>query len=352
MRAESQWWNSLPGTPSDVISVLNRVRDSFEQAAITTGPSEVRSYLNQAVGVLQQKNGRIILSTAPKGQFLLGLSKRFPDCVHGACSYLSGVVESTYPGNPNYLGGIVAAVLYINPDAVSAAAAAQVQAFELERANIEDFRNRLASEWSDPLEKNRGEFQNEHADVNAQLKDSASTFASSHAGWGKQIEGLETLYKEKLRLEQPAKYWKDLEDTYTQQGRWWAVTTIAITGVLVTLVGLFVYNPPALLNSAAFTLSGFKGAVALGAGVSMLIYLINILARMWTSSLHLARDARERYQLTHVYLALAKDGAVSEKDKEIVLSALFSRADTGLLKHDASPELPLAAIATALRNRP
>ena len=81
----------------------------------------------------------------------------------------------------------------------------------------------------------------------------------------------------------------------------------------------------------------------------MVIYFINMISRVAMSAFHLARDARERYQLTHVFLALAKDKAVSEEDRKIVLTALFSRADTGLLKHDASPTLPLAAILEAAK---
>jgi hypothetical protein len=42
-----------------------------------------------------------------------------------------------------------------------------------------------------------------------------------------------------------------------------------------------------------------------------------------------------------VYLALIKEGAIEPKDREIILSALFSRSDTGLLKGDSAPTLPM-----------
>lgn len=76
-----------------------------------------------------------------------------------------------------------------------------------------------------------------------------------------------------------------------------------------------------------------------------MIFLINLFAKYATSAFHLARDARERYQLTHVYLALRNDKAVEDEDRHIILAALFSRADTGLLRHEGSPALPTAAIA-------
>ena len=66
--------------------------------------------------------------------------------------------------------------------------------------------------------------------------------------------------------------------------------------------------------------------------------------KLATSSYHLARGARERYQLTYIFLALIKENAMEQKDREIVLTALFSRSDTGLLKHDASPSFPASGI--------
>ena len=51
--------------------------------------------------------------------------------------------------------------------------------------------------------------------------------------------------------------------------------------------------------------------------------------------------------------ALLKDGAVSDKERELVLSALFSRSDTGLLKGDSSPEMPsVYAISDPGKNNP
>ena len=53
------------------------------------------------------------------------------------------------------------------------------------------------------------------------------------------------------------------------------------------------YNPPSVFNDTKVTLSGIKGAVLIGAGISMMIYLVNLFVRLCISSFHLARDARE-----------------------------------------------------------
>lgn len=86
--------------------------------------------------------------------------------------------------------------------------------------------------------------------------------------------------------------------------------------------------------------SALRNTALIAAAVSSLLYLASFFMRLSISSYHLARDARERLQLTHVFLALIKDGAVDPKDREVVLQAVFSRADTGLLKGDSSPTMP------------
>ena len=58
------------------------------------------------------------------------------------------------------------------------------------------------------------------------------------------------------------------------------------------------------------------------------------------SSYHLARDAKEREQLTYFYLSLINEKAVTDSERELVITSLFSRSDTGLLKGDSSPEIP------------
>jgi hypothetical protein len=77
--------------------------------------------------------------------------------------------------------------------------------------------------------------------------------------------------------------------------------------------------------------------------LSILIYGIKTLNKVTFSSFHLARDAEERYQLTHVYLALINEKALEKEDRLLVMQSLFSRADTGLLKEDSSPSMPGAA---------
>lgn len=60
---------------------------------------------------------------------------------------------------------------------------------------------------------------------------------------------------------------------------------------------------------------------------------------------HLGVDARSRESMAHTYLALLdNDGATDEKDRAIVLAALFRPVTDGLVKDDALPLISPAAI--------
>jgi hypothetical protein len=174
-----------------------------------------------------------------------------------------------------------------------------------------------------------------------------------NTNWQQQFTDLSAAYREKLRLEDPAKYWGELERKYVVQGRIWIAATAAVVIALARWVSVLVYQPPDIFKEDKFTLSGIKGAILVAAGVAGFLYLINLVVKVVTSSYHLAPDARERLQLTHVFLALIKEGAIEAKDGEIILSALFSRSDTGLLRNDSGPTLPtpLGSILESLRGK-
>ena len=113
------------------------------------------------------------------------------------------------------------------------------------------------------------------------------------------------------------------------------------------------YNlPERLINNDTFSHQNLKGTIILAVIVSVFVYLIRLFVKLSTSAYHLSRDAKERHQLTYFYLALINDNdkTVSEKEREIILNSLFSRADTGLLKGDSTPAFPGGMLETILKN--
>lgn len=161
-------------------------------------------------------------------------------------------------------------------------------------------------------------------------------------GAKKKVSDLEHTYEELLRLKKPAEYWKTRATTLKKEGWkaiYWLIGLVAFACVTLYLL-LWLTPEGMLLSFIKGNAQAIKWSVVYITFISFLAFGIRALNKVAFSSFHLARDAEEREQLTYVYLALIKDNAADEKDKNLIMQSLFSRADTGLLKDDSGPTMP------------
>jgi uncharacterized protein DUF6161 len=158
--------------------------------------------------------------------------------------------------------------------------------------------------------------------------------------WQQKIEHLEDTYQEKLRLEKPAKYWGDKAESYFWQGIVWSVLLALL--LIGGIIGFgFLFNNWLIAYDSNIDLNSLQGMILFITTLSIYAFSIKALSKMAFSSFHLQRDAEEREQLTHVYLALTHEkDELDTEARNIVLQALFSRADTGLLSRDSAPTMP------------
>lgn len=194
--------------------------------------------------------------------------------------------------------------------------------------------------FKDQFETWRGDFQKEQKD-----------WLEKHQN---EVENLENAYGELLQLAKPAEYWRERAKTFRTRNKWWLAFASLVTVGLLAILIVVLYSPPEAFSHSLFNGDplAIKGLVLFVAIISFGGYLLHLFVKLSTSSLHLARDAEEREQLTHVFLALLKNEAITPDDRNIVLQALFSRADTGLLKDDGGPTMPgLTQILGKMVNR-
>ena len=159
-----------------------------------------------------------------------------------------------------------------------------------------------------------------------------------------KITALEAAYSKKLQLEGPAQHWKKLSQFYLGWGWGLLALSLLLGGATVgSLLWLLVQSDTLpIFNESKFSLSTIRASLILIAATSMAGYLLHLFTKLAISCFHLSRDYRERFQLTNVFLALLRDGDVKCDDqvKQIVMQALFSRSDTGLLKGEHSFMMP------------
>ncbi|MGH2306323.1 DUF6161 domain-containing protein [Aliarcobacter sp. ERUVET-8] len=233
-----------------------------------------------------------------------------------------------------------------------------------EEKSYEGLRNKLESETTNiiskvnGLENNINELKDKakqylinekklYFKSNKKNKQSFNTFMNECKT---EIKDLEKTYHEKLRLEKPASYWNKKALTYRNQGILWS----GVLGILL-LIGLLEFSSFFTdwlkADSKSLKLNSLQGAVLFITIVTIYAISIKTISKLVFSSFHLQRDAEEREQLTHVYLSLINEnGAIDEESRKIVLQALFSRADSGLLHKDSNPTMPgITELAKATR---
>ena len=204
---------------------------------------------------------------------------------------------------------------------------------------FDDSKNKV-SEWrqsvADDSERRHKAIKKVSIRNQKQLK---SAFDSQMDSWKKRVDELETLYEEKLRLKKPAQYWKAAAKKYASQGIIFIVSTLLLVAIAAMMV-LHLFELWLIGSDSMFSVKTVQGATLFAAMAALFAFAIRATTRLAFSSFHLMRDAEEREQLTYLYLSLINESAVEKDSRDIVLQALFSRSETGLLANENGPTMP------------
>ncbi len=197
--------------------------------------------------------------------------------------------------------------------------------------------------------KNQREHEaNKHKE---QLSGHSSQFDGQLSEWKENITALQETYKNHLMLEQPAEYWSKSAERHRSNATR-AIYTLAIASTIALAILIVFFWQWLSKGPTELSLVSMQGGIIFTVVIAIFGYILKIISRIIFSSLHLARDAEERQQLTYVYLALSKEGQIAPEEREIVLTSLFSRAESGLLVNDHGPTLPMAEIIRSTRSTP
>lgn len=171
------------------------------------------------------------------------------------------------------------------------------------------------------------------------IKQQDKQFNDTLRAWSSTVDELEKTYEEKLRLDKPAVYWNKAARKYGIQGGLWGLAV-----VVLVVVGLVYFKEFFVTwlqgREIGVELDTIQGVILFGSIAAVYAFLMRVLSRLTFSSFHLMRDAEEREQLTYLYLSLSHETEVDKASREIILQALFSRTETGLLAQEHGPTMP------------
>ena len=213
--------------------------------------------------------------------------------------------------------------------------------------DIESLKDSLAA-WQRDVDADwKGQVSRLRKLLSSQIKRRRAQLDSLTETRAQNFNQLEETYQERLRLKKPAEYWGKTAKNYRIEGGIFAAILIVFL-----LVGVFIffdfYSKWLMGQTLGVSLTTLHGIAIISAGVALFAFLVRQLSKLTFSAYHLMRDAQEREQLAYFYLSLINEGAIDEESRSIVLQALFSRTDSGLLGSESGPTMPSMA-ADALR---
>lgn len=375
-------WDKYEDIPSELNSSKQHFTNLINQIEnfINSYKNQKEPQLNNAFRNVQsqlQSDGRQFTYDSPQTEFLVDLKKEFPKYVSGAYHYLIG--SFSFNNCDSFTGAILAYEFELKDHTNL------TQRRNKEKASISKIRNDLRKQLSESetqltahltnanqeykeyikkidefkSEKEgvfdnwfEGDEENEIIGVKEEFVNFKSEKESIFNEWfegdeniigaKKKVSDLEHTYEELLRLKKPAEYWKNRATILKKEGWkaiYWLIGLVAFACITLYLL-LWLTPEGMLLSFIKGNAQAIKWSIIYITFISFLAYGIRALNKVAFSSFHLARDSEEREQLTYVYLALIKDNAVDEKDKNLIMQSLFSRAETGLLKDDSGPTMP------------
>lgn len=175
---------------------------------------------------------------------------------------------------------------------------------------------------------------------------------------------------EQRQLEKPAKLWAERGHKHMANSDKWRSWSLGV-GIGGLLLAVFIAvrtfqwsrplfkaailpGTPASVIAGAGTLRPtfhyeliFTGAITL-AWLTMYLWAMRLLVRLYTTEHHLAIDASARAAMMEAYLGLIEANAANAADRPIVLQALFRPVQDGMVRDDGPPGITPAALLSAL----
>lgn len=344
-------YEELPKELDDIKKAFEYSRDRVK-ILISNNNADINQWNNDLSRVSSNYPVKF-LSDSPETELLVKVYHDSPSYYSGVYQYLIG--NTQHVTDKDHLIGYLLAYEFTAKDVSKLAKRIDVEKKSMDiirgdfQKNLEESDTHLTDylaqanqkyiKYSDKID----EFQNaKEGDYNNWFEKISNELSQFKIDSDKKIKELEELYKEKLKLEAPAKYWSDRAKKLRTEGYWWLGSLITmVVGATVLLVwSLSEISNGVLAKIFQNNGTAIKWSVVFITLISFIAFAIRIFSKLTFSSFHLVRDAEEREQLTYVYLALQKEKGIDETERHLIMQSLFSRADTGLLKDDAGPTMP------------
>lgn len=309
---------------------------------------EFKSFIESAF----QQYGLIDYASA-EGKWLTKLISKNPSIAQNAAQYF--ITKKTNPSSLAQREGEFAAYLFeqgFKPD------------FDSEKAKYEDFYNEIIREKDELIEEIQ-KLKDEQITVintsNEQNSNWSQTFTTHFDEIQKKfndeferhenkMKESEEFYEKKLAVKNAVVYWTEKAAEHkTNSWIFGVISGSLMIGMIITIIcfGKYFVGLDLTKGTGAKLLTK-SGALQLWVygffiiSVTMVIWIIRLLVKVFLSNLHQLSDANERATMIQTYLAFEREEkTLTEKDKELVLPSIFRTSTHGIIKEDSAPNTPM-----------
>lgn len=337
------------------------ILDFLNQRQTETNQHNLISYWidikNQQRIILNNQSNLVFVYNCPQTIFLLKIFNEASSYFEGAYNFIVGTNSLNTNSKNSLVGYILAYEFLIKGNEITQRKNAEKSAITKIRNDFDSYLSKTETDVVNYLSQAKISYEeyvkilddlktDKETNFNDWFTSSKSSFETFDKDSQQKIKELEITYREKLKLEEPANYWFERAKKLKTQG-WWALGVLAFLVILACVgLGILLWHSPESMLVSWFNAdksAAIRWSIVFVTLLTFLAYGIRAVNKVMFSSFHLARDCEERHTLTYFYLSLLNDSKVDEKDRQLIMQSLFSRADTGLLKEDSSPTLPGAA---------
>ncbi|MDO5978939.1 DUF6161 domain-containing protein [Flavivirga spongiicola] len=328
---------------------------SFLESYGNEEEANLQSFFGRLKNQIQGRTGTNFTYDCPETEFLIDVYKSHTKSFIGAYTYVTGNLNQNIAIRDNFNGYLLAYEFTLKDSTlITERRNKEKSALSKLRSDFQNSLPKLDSELVEHLKNSTkkyeefgialDEFKEEkektYSDWFINTKGEYEEFSNNS---DERIKDLEETYQEKLKLEEPALYWSDRAKKLKKQGWLALVVLVGLVLIVVFSLGKLLWTTPEQIYESFFNgdkSAAIRWSIIYITFISFMAFVIRAVTKVMFSSFHLARDCEERYTLTYFYLSLLKDSKVEKEDKQLIMQALFSRAETGLLKDDSSPTMP------------
>lgn len=346
------WASNVQGQWDNIINGVHNVRESGQPMDATRT-------------ALQPLAGPLLVSDSEDGALVLDIREAAGDVPASfAYAFMKGSVSTQNIRNRDDLLGAVLSVIpdVREPTELSARLNRERENY---RKSIKSGIDRLDKANAERDEIFRSDLARGKAIAAKMLRRRRDNWKDVQNFWGTQatdavtsIRGVEAAYNELMHLQAPVTYWSDKAKAHGEKevsGIWRLAIFFPLA--LAALSWAFWQSATYLLDHAAKPGAQTPPAlyVIITGGLvvlsTLLFWIGRLLTKLYLSEHHLRNDAEERAIMTQTYLALTKDAAATDTDRNIVLTAIFRSTPDGIVKDEGPADVSIQALLSRLVTR-